>query len=195
MPFSCLLIRSAALGEDPRKWPFVLCLFIFAPCYTCLCLSVLACAWCVFPLLFEHLRASSVTERKHSHTVSSMNHEQILCVQKHTLVATAWRNPCSASKACQRSFSCFFQTCQHVFFLCACSILSGLGPQLLISEHVQGGPLLIKRPRLNASGSPGHCPINQIVNVIRRMWDVAATGQMKHAEEGLLSCRLGSSGR
>lgn len=89
----------------------------------------------------------------------------------------------------------FFQTCQHVFFLCACSILSGLGPQLLISEHVQGGPLLIKRPRLNASGSPGHCPINQIVNVIRRMWDVAATGQMKHAEEGLLSCRLGSSGR
>lgn len=60
----------------------------------CLCLSVLACAWCVFPLLFEHLRASSVTERKHSHTVFHpkrhlYRHEQILSVQKHTLVATA----------------------------------------------------------------------------------------------------------
>lgn len=48
-------------------------------------------------------------------------------------------------------------------------------------EHVQGGSLLIKQPHTNTR-QPGHCPINQLVNVIRRMWDVAALGQMKHVE-------------
>lgn len=55
-----------------------------------------------------------------------------------------------------------FQTCQLVFSpSCSYGISSG---------SVQGGPPPIKRQQ------PGHCPINQVVNVIRRMWDVAANG-------------------
>lgn len=106
MPFSRLLIRSAALGEDPRKWPFVLCLFIFAPRYTCLCLSVLAFARCVFPLLVEHLRASSVTD-VNTHTLCFIHEPRtnIMCSKTHT-------RGYSMKKSLQR-----FQSMSEVFLL------------------------------------------------------------------------------
>lgn len=60
----------------------------------------------------------------------------------------------------------------------------------LAAARTQGGLLLIKRPRTHGRKQPpGHCPINQVVNVINGMWEGVVQGQMKHVQGGLLSYR------
>jgi len=85
----------------------------------------------------------------------------------------------------------FSQMCRRAFLSC-----------VVTAFHLASGACVDRRARtgwafadqMTTHGThqqpPGHCPVNQVVNVIRQMWDVAVAGQMKRAQGGLLSCRI-----
>lgn len=169
----------------------------------CLCASVFSMCLCVYvsSTIYNPLGLKSMTECKYSHTVfypkmaSASSGTNIMYLKTYFLGSSIKK----ALLLCQIMLQVlspsirpgradFFQMCQHIFSPCVYSIS---WPPLMTSEHVQGGSLLMKRPPYEHSRQPGHCPFNQLVNVIRRMWQLWDRGNVLR---GLLSCTVGYSG-
>lgn len=165
----------------------------------CLCASVFSMCSCVCVCFFYNLqspRTSRMTECKYSHAVfypkmaSASSGTNIVCLRTYI-----WVNGIKKSLfRCQIMLQFFLLLLARarIFFrhVNMYAISSGLGHLWWHQSTDRVG----LSPSNDHAGTrqPGHCPINQLVNVIRRTW---RRWDRWHMLGGLLSRTVGYSGR
>lgn len=136
-----------------------------------------------------------MTECKYSHTVfypeTAWSGTNIACLKtcRHKEILVSLPNHVAGLSPSVRFFFFYMSACIPPPALPCIQYFTRPWPPPMKSSTCRP----IKRPRVSGKQRPGHCPINQLVNVIKRMWDMAATGRMKHVD--FLSRTVGFSGR
>lgn len=141
---------------------------------------------CVFFYNLQSQRTSYVTECKYSHAVfypkmasapSGTNTAGLKTYIWHKEILVPLPN--HFLRLSEQGVKIFFRLVNVYFTPPACGLFSSTSDDIRART---GWLSADQTTTCEPERLPGHCPIRQLVNVIRRMWDVAALGRMKHVE-------------